>query len=243
MTVPFTIIIPCRYASTRLPGKPLLEIKGKSLIQNVYEIAKSSDAKQIYIATDDERISIAAREFGAEVIMTSTEHRSGTDRLAEVIEKENIDDDEIIVNLQGDEYALPVSLLNQVAKNLHHHPEMQVATLCETIDEYDNYTDSNIVKVVFDKTNSALYFSRSPVPASRTNEIPENVYRHIGLYSYRAGYLKEFTRLPPCPIEISEALEQLRVLYYGGKIHVDIALEKTGIGIDTNDDLERARTA
>ena len=242
MSIPFSVIIPARYASTRLPGKPLLDINGKPLIQHVFETAKATQAKNIYIATDDDRVANTALSFGANVVMTSPEHQSGTDRLAEVVEKNKISDDEIIVNLQGDEFGLPVELINQVATNLYEHPDMQVATLCEVINNIEDYSNPNIVKVVFDINNTAIYFSRSPVPANRSGGLPEQVYRHIGLYAYRAGYLKEFTRLDPCVIEQSEALEQLRVLYYGGKIHVAIAIAETGTGIDTTDDLELARS-
>jgi 3-deoxy-manno-octulosonate cytidylyltransferase (CMP-KDO synthetase) len=238
---PFSIIIPARYASTRLPGKPLLEIKGKPLIQHVYETASNTQAKNITIATDDERIASVAESIGASVILTSTEHQSGTDRIAEAVKQLGIDDSEIIVNLQGDEYGLPVSLINQVASNLFNNPDNQVATLCEVITTMDEYTDPNIVKVTFDNKNSAIYFSRSPIPADRSGGLPAEVYRHIGLYAYQAGYLQEFTQLPPCALEKAEALEQLRVLYNGGKIHVEIAVDETGIGVDTAEDLELAR--
>ena len=241
MQTPFSIIIPARYASTRLPGKSLLDIKGKPLIQHVFDTASGTQAKKIYIATDDEKIATTAESFGASVVLTSVEHQSGTDRIAEAVKQLEIDDSEIIVNLQGDEYGLPVSLVNQVASNLFNHPDKQVATLCEAITTMDNYTDPNIVKVIFDKNNTALYFSRSPIPSNRSGGLPEIAYRHIGLYAYQAGYLREFTQLKPCAAEKAEALEQLRVLYNGGKIHVEIAVDETGIGVDTAEDLELAR--
>jgi 3-deoxy-manno-octulosonate cytidylyltransferase (CMP-KDO synthetase) len=241
MSVPFSIVIPARYASSRLPGKSLLDIKGKSLIQHVFEIASSTQAKNITIATDDEKIANIAESFGASVVMTSEKHQSGTDRIAEVIKKLDIDDDEIIVNLQGDEYGLPASLVEQVASDLFNNPDKQLATLCEAITTIDDYTNPNVVKVVFDKNNTALYFSRSPIPVDRAAGLPENVYRHIGLYAYRASYLLEFTQLPPCALEKAEALEQLRVLYNGGKIHVEIAVAEAGLGIDTAEDLKLAR--
>lgn len=241
MSSSFTIIIPARYASSRLPGKPLLEIKGKPLLQHVFETASNSDAKDIFIATDDERIANAAKSFDAKAIMTSPDHESGTDRLSEVVEQLKLADDEIIVNLQGDEYGLPVTLLNQVANNLHDNPHKQMATLCETISNIDDYVNPNIVKVIFDTNNSAIYFSRSPIPANRSGELPDEAFRHIGLYAYKAGYLKDFTQLAPCYMEQSEALEQLRVLYYGGEIHIELAVDKTGIGIDTAEDLALAR--
>ncbi len=241
MSVPFSIVIPARYASSRLPGKSLLDIKGKPLIQHVFETASNTQAKNIIIATDNNEIASVAESFGASVVMTSEKHQSGTDRIAEVINKLAIDDDEIIVNLQGDEYGLPVSLVDQVASNLFNHPDKQLATLCEVITTIEDYTNPNIVKVTFDKNNTALYFSRSPIPTERTGGLPEKVYRHIGLYAYKAGYLQEFTQLPACALEESEALEQLRVLYNGGKIHVEIAVDEPGLGIDTIEDLELAR--
>jgi 3-deoxy-manno-octulosonate cytidylyltransferase (CMP-KDO synthetase) len=241
MSGPFSIIIPARYASTRLPGKPLLDIKGKPLLQHVFETATQTQAKSITIATDDDRIATCAEAFGASVIMTSNEHESGTDRIAEAVRMLELDDDEIIVNLQGDEYGLPVSLINQVATCLYENPEKQLATLCEVITSLDDYTDPNVVKVIFDKTNTAIYFSRSPIPMNRSGGLPEESFRHIGLYAYRAGYLQEFTQFSMCGIEQAEALEQLRVLYNGGEIHVDIAVDKTGIGIDSTEDLALAR--
>ena len=243
MKVPFSIIIPARYASTRLPGKPLLDINGKPLIQHVFETAIASDAKQVVIATDDERIAQAAESFGASVVLTSVEHQSGTDRVAEAVVELELDADDIVVNLQGDEFSLPVSLLNQVATNLYEHPEKKMATLCEVISSMDEYTDPNVVKVLFDKHNTALYFSRSPIPANRGAGVPSEVFRHIGLYAYRAGFLQEFTQLPVCQMEQAEALEQLRALFNGAEIHVEVAMDATGIGIDTLDDLELARAS
>jgi 3-deoxy-manno-octulosonate cytidylyltransferase (CMP-KDO synthetase) len=239
--VPFNIIIPARYASTRLPGKALLDIKGKPLIQHVYETAKLTQAKKIIIATDSDKITTIAESFGASVVMTSEEHESGTDRIAEVVKKLGMSNEDIIVNLQGDEYGLPVSLIEQVALNLFENPDKQMATLCESITTMEDYANPNVVKVVFDKNNTALYFSRSPVPAIRSGGLPEQAYRHIGLYAYRAGYLQTFTKLPSCQLEKTEALEQLRVLYNGGKIHVDVAVDEAGLGIDTAEDLALAR--
>lgn len=239
--VPYHIIIPARYASTRLPGKSLLEIKDKPLIQHVFETASNTRATNIVIATDSDEIKNSAEAFGADVIMTSEEHQSGTDRIAEVVSKLKLADDEIIVNLQGDEYGLPVSLIEQVATNLYNNPEHQMATLCESISTMEDYTNPNIVKVVFDKNNTALYFSRSPIPSDRKGGLPAEAYRHIGLYAYRAGYLQTFTSLPACQLEQTEALEQLRVLHDGGKIHVEVAVDEAGIGIDTAEDLALAR--
>lgn len=240
-SVPYHIIIPARYASTRLPGKALLDIKGKPLIQHVFETASKTKADNVVIATDSDEIKNVAESFGASVVMTSEDHQSGTDRIAEVVNKLNLSNDEIIVNLQGDEYGLPFSLIEQVAANLYNNTQHQMSTLCECITTMEDYTNPNIVKVVFDNNNTALYFSRSPIPADRSGGLPDNVYRHIGLYAYRAGYLQKFTALPPCKLEQSEALEQLRVLDDGGKIYIEVAVDEAGVGIDTTEDLERAR--
>ena len=243
MNFKFKVIIPSRYASSRLPGKPLLEIAGKPLVQHVFEAAKASHAERIIIATDDERILDVAEKINAEVIMTSSQHNSGTDRLAEVITLLDEDEDAIIVNLQGDEIGMPASLIDQVASALNTNPEKSMATLCEPITNAEDYNDPNIVKVVFDDRNSALYFSRSPIPWTKQNGVPDETYRHIGLYAYRCGFLKRFSTMPVCPLEQHESLEQLRALYNGEKIHVEIACDLTGIGIDTPEDLEKARKA
>ncbi len=243
MNFQFKVIIPSRYASSRLPGKPLLEIAGKPLIQHVYEAAKASLAERIIIATDDERILKVAEKINAEVIMTSSQHNSGTDRLAEAVALLDEDEDAIIVNLQGDEIGMPASLIDQVASALNANPEKSMATLCEPITNAEDYNDPNIVKVVFDDRNSALYFSRSPIPWTKQNGVPDETYRHIGLYAYRCGFLKNFSTTPVCPLEQSESLEQLRALYNGEKIHVEVACDHAGIGIDTPEDLEKARRA
>ena len=243
MSASYTIIIPARYASTRLPGKPLLDIHGKPLIQHVYEACRATDAGNIWIATDDERIAKAAMSFGAEAIMTSSKHESGTDRLAEMVKLKQISDDEIIVNVQGDEYGIPPQLIDQVANGLHDNPMASVATLCEAINDEQDYLDPNVVKVVFDQNHYALYFSRSPLPANRAGGMPDSVYRHIGLYAYRAGYLCEFSKWAPGRLEQNEALEQLRVLEHGDKIHVAIASAESGVGIDTAADLDKVRAA
>ena len=242
----FQIIIPARYASTRLPGKPLLEINGKPLIQHIYESACRSDAVKVYIATDDLRIQEKAESFGAEVIMTTPDHLSGTDRLAEVVSILQLEDEAIIVNLQGDEIGLSESLIHQVAKGLHDHPRHSIATLCERIDSEEDINDPNVVKVVFDQNNTALYFSRATIPHSREGQIDgknrqTDYFKHLGLYAYRVAYLKKFSTTPVCELERSESLEQLRALYTGEKIYIEEACASAGIGIDTEDDLLRAR--
>ena len=241
MDFPFKIIIPSRHASTRLPGKPLLEIAGKPLLQHVYEAAKASQAERIIIATDDERIAEFARSINAEVSMTSIHHNSGTERLSEVVTLMDEADDSVIVNLQGDEIGMPAGLIDQVASALHANPDKQMATLCEPITDIDDYNNPNIVKVVFDNRNTALYFSRSPLPWSRHGGLPEGAYRHIGLYAYRCGFLKKISATPACALEQCESLEQLRVLYHGEKIHVEVACDHAGMGIDSPEDLAKAR--
>ncbi len=247
----YVIIIPARYNSTRLPGKPLLDINGKSLIQHVYEKAIKSNAREVIIATDDSRIEQAASSFGAQTCMTQDDHPSGTDRLAEVVTTLGLKDDEIIVNLQGDEPMMPASLLEQVASSLQNASNASISTLCEKIESVEDVFDPNIVKVVFDQAGYALYFSRASIPWERGNfdhkstgiidfDV-ENCFRHIGLYAYRAVFLKKYPQLKVCQIEQLEALEQLRAMYYGYRIRVEIAKEDAGIGIDTQEDLEKAR--
>jgi len=243
----FHVVIPCRYEASRLPGKPLLEIGGKTLMEHVYDAALGSRAERVTIATDDERIEDVAHSFGAEVVMTSSGHTSGTDRIAEVIRRNDINDDMIIVNLQGDEFGLPSSLIDQVAGVLDGNPIKKMSTLCEKITETQDYGNPDVVKVVRDKNDNAIYFSRSAIPwhanlNKRDEVINSFVYRHIGLYAYRAGFLKVFTGLNLCDLENTERLEQLRVLYNGYGIHVAEACEKCGLGIDTEEDLQKARS-
>jgi len=248
----FHVIIPARYHSTRLMGKPLCEIKGRPMLAHVYERACQSNASRIIIATDDERILQVAQQLGAESYLTDPHHLSGTYRIAEIVSTLNISDEEIIVNLQGDEPTMPPALIKQVAMILSEQPQAQVATLCEPFPEEENIFNPNIVKVVRDQNNFALYFSRAPIPwvrnsfsFSSNNQMGKfgetGHFRHLGLYAYRAGFLKQITQLAACNIENDEALEQLRILYYGGKIYVANACEKTGIGVDTPEDLEKVQ--
>ncbi|MEE8387152.1 MAG: 3-deoxy-manno-octulosonate cytidylyltransferase [Acidiferrobacterales bacterium] len=240
------LVIPARYSSTRLPGKALLDIGGKPLLQWVYEKARESNAETITIATDDDRIRQAAEAFGAEVCMTSNTHQSGTDRIAEVISLKKWRDDDIVVNLQGDEPLMPASLLDQVAKTLVSHDRAVMSTACHEIDNERDYSDSDVVKVVVDKEGYALYFSRASIPWHRdaiSNGVtPDSPgYRHIGLYAYRAGFVKEYAQWSPCKLETAESLEQLRVLWHGRQIAVCQATELPGHGVDTKADLERVR--
>ncbi len=245
----YKVVIPARYASTRLPGKPLLDIGGKSMIQRVYENACESKASSVVIATDDQRIQEAAAGFGAQVCMTADTHRSGTDRIAEVVRTMGWSDDSIVVNIQGDEPTMPPSLADQVAQDMENHARADITTLSTPIREREQLFDPNVVKVVTDAAGYALYFSRAPIPwhrdefANQSNSLPQdaNFARHIGLYAYRAGYLEKYINLPPSALEQAESLEQLRVLSHGGCIHVSVAEQEPGHGIDTEDDLERVR--
>lgn len=249
--MPFTVVIPARYASTRLPGKPLADIAGKPMIQHVYERACESDAERVIIATDDRRIRDVCGHFGAQVVMTAAGHASGTDRLEEVTRKLDLPTDACVVNVQGDEPLLPPALINQVATNLESHPDVTIATLCEPITDVEAVFNPNVVKVVFDHRGMAHYFSRAPIPwarehwagASGERSLPDKVayHRHIGIYGYRVGLLRSFVSWPPAPLELAESLEQLRALYHGARIHVDQACQVPPAGVDTPEDLERVR--
>jgi len=244
----FKIVIPSRFASTRLPGKPLLDIAGKPMIQHVFERAQESNASEVIIATDNEEIMRIAQDFGADVCMTREDHISGTDRLAEVAMKRQFADDDIIINVQGDEPCLPASLINQLANDLEQHPDADMATLYSQINQEKHVFDPNVVKVVMDRQGYALYFSRAPIPWMRDHfdqqstlppELPH--YRHIGLYGYRASFLKHYSELSTCILEKEESLEQLRVLYHGKKIHLTVAEISPGHGVDTQEDLDEVR--
>lgn len=241
----FTVIIPARLASTRLPQKVLLDIAGKPMVRHVYERACESGAERVIVAVDDERVAGAVP--GAETCRTSPEHRSGTERIAEVLERLAIAPQSVIVNVQADEPLLPPELIRQIAANLAARPAADVATLCEPIATVDEVFDPNVVKVVRDRTGFALYFSRAPI-AWRRDAFPGRDgwragehFRHLGLYAYRAGYVRRYVRLAPDPNEIMESLEQLRVLAHGGRIHVDVATATPGPGVDTEADLARVR--
>lgn len=245
----FSVIIPARYASTRLPGKALIDICGKPMIQHVYERALESGASAVYIATDDKRIEASAKKFAAKVILTADTHRSGTDRLAEAVNYLSCNDDDIIVNLQGDEPLMPAGLIEQVAKDLHEHHDASVSTLCTPIHSADDVANPNVVKVVFSKTGYALYFSRAPIAWEREHFRISDFrpsghhmhYRHIGLYAYRASFLSRYVTWPTCDIEQMESLEQLRVLWNGDRIHISEASAIPPPGVDTQEELERVR--
>ncbi|KOR31378.1 3-deoxy-manno-octulosonate cytidylyltransferase [Achromatium sp. WMS2] len=243
----FRIVIPARYASTRLPGKPLLAINGKPMLWHVYNRACASAATEVVIATDDNRIAEVATAFGATVCMTSSQHNSGSERIAEVIAILNWPANTYIVNLQGDEPCMPYQLLNQVAHNLHVYKEAAMTTLATPIFAYQAMLDPNVVKVVLDTSGYAMYFSRAPIPWRRgqfdgsatVTTCISNTYRHIGLYAYRANFLQQYLNWPATPLEQMESLEQLRVLWYGQRIHVGITNIDLGPGVDVADDIRK----
>lgn len=245
----FRVVIPARYASTRLPGKPLAEIAGRPMLQHVWQRAVESGAGEIVIATDDARVEAAARAFGAEACLTSATHQSGTDRIAEVAARYGWADETIVVNLQGDEPTMPPGLLRQVAGSLAARADAAIATLAVPVQGRDELFDPNVVKVVADRAGYALYFSRAPIPWHRgsfpdpAGPLPEGVafWRHLGIYAYRVGFLRRFVEWPAAAVEQCEALEQLRALWQGERIHVGLAAETPGVGVDTPEDLERVR--
>jgi len=238
----FRIIIPARYNSSRLPAKALVDIAGKPMVQHVYEKARKSKAISVVVATDDERIAAVCHKIGAEVCMTSSNHLTGTDRISEVISLNNYDEDDIIVNVQGDQPLVPYENINQVATNLASNPDAGVATLCEVIRDSEDLHNPSMVKVVFSHTNMALYFSRSLIPWAKNIDLhKQTYYKHIGLYAYRAGVIQQFVKWEPSIIELSESLEQLRFLSNNQKIHIDIAIKNPPIEVNTEEDLIKIR--
>ncbi len=245
MNVDYRIVIPARMASERLPGKPLLPIAGRPLLEHVFLRAGESAASSVVIATDSTEIQAACRSFGAEAVLTSSQHQSGSDRIAECIDTLGWPDDTLVVNLQGDEPLMPPDCLDQVAEVLHSTSEAAAASLYWPIESADEVGDSNVVKVVTDRAGRALYFSRAPIPHPRGRAVSDVLSqgfgwkRHIGLYAYRAGALKAFTSMPPSPLEQLEKLEQLRFLEAGRVIRMERARRFIPAGVDTPDDLRR----
>ena len=246
----FKVVIPARYASSRLPGKPLLDIAGKPMVVRVVEQAIASGAAEVIVATDHKLIRDAVAGYGYDVIMTKADHASGTDRIAEVVQKQGWNDDTIIVNVQGDEPLIDPVLIGEVASNLAAHTEAAMSTACHTLHDTPSILNPNIVKVVLDHQGHALYFSRAPIPYPRdafaaNRDMPANmpIYRHIGVYAYRAGFLRAYAALTPSIIEHVEMLEQLRVLWHGYKISVEITEKAPAAGVDTEADLAYVRAA
>jgi len=244
----YHIVIPARFASERLPGKVLLDIAGQSLLQRVWQRATRSSAQSVVIATDDERIVAAAGSFGAQVVMTRSDHQSGSDRIAECAAQLGWPDDHLIVNLQGDEPLMPATCLDQVAALLDERADCEVASLYWPITDAEEVQNPNAVKVVTDSEDRALYFSRSPIPFARAHTDIDAALdagivwkRHLGLYAYRLAALRRYTSSPPTPLEKSEHLEQLRIMEQGGRIAMARACEFIPAGIDTQDDLDRVR--
>jgi 3-deoxy-manno-octulosonate cytidylyltransferase (CMP-KDO synthetase) len=243
----FKIVIPARYASVRLPGKPLLDIAGKPMVVRVVEKALTTGA-EVVVATDDVRISDAVRAHGHQAVMTREDHVSGTDRIAEVAQKMGWAENEIVVNVQGDEPLIESALIEEVAANLANHPDAAIATACHPIHDKASILNPNIVKVVIDKQGYALYFSRAPIPYPRdafahSLEIPQAmlIYRHIGIYAYRTSFLKAYAGLQLSPLEQYESLEQLRALWHGYRISLAVTTHAPATGVDTQEDLDAMR--
>ncbi len=243
----FRVVIPARYASTRFPGKPLADLAGWPMVRHVVERGRESGAGQVLVATDDQRIESRCRELGVDVVMTRPDHPSGTDRLAEVAATLGMSDDEIVVNVQGDEPLMPPAFIRTLVANLEHYAETPVATLVTPLEGLDELHNPNVVKVVRSRSGHALYFSRAPIPWDRDNGGHPGVpltgwWRHLGIYAYRAGFLRQYPMLEPSPLEDTESLEQLRVLWHGLGVHAGEVTGDAGPGVDVPDDLERVAT-
>lgn len=256
---PFVAVVPARLASTRLPEKPLADIAGKPMVVRVAERARAAGARQVLIASDSERVLEAARAHGIDALLTRDDHPSGTDRLAEVAARLNWSDDTIVVNVQGDEPLIDPGLVSAVATHLARHPDCAIATAAHTIGDPAEVFSPNVVKVVLDAQGRALYFSRAPIPWMRDAYQPHcaaaaidvaampspeaaSVYRHVGLYAYRARFLRTYPQLAQAPIERAEMLEQLRAMWHGERIAVLVTNEAPPPGVDTPADLERVRS-
>ncbi len=246
---PFTVIIPARLHSSRLPGKPLADIAGKPMVVRVAERAMQSGADRVVVAVDDESVQAACEAHGLTVVMTSPSHPTGTDRLAEAVQRLGLSDDTIVVNVQGDEPLMPTSVIAQVADLLYTRPDCAIATAAHPIADKDHFLNPNVVKVVIDERGTALNFSRAPMPWPRDHfrdgkeGLPDGLpaLHHLGLYAYRVRFLKKFPTLPQAPLEKFESLEQLRALYYGERIAVLVLPDDLPAGVDTQADLDRVR--
>lgn len=243
----YKIVIPARYGSSRLPGKPLIALAGKPMVQHVYERAIATGVKEVVIATDDQRIFDAALEFGADVVMTRLDHENGTERIAEVAKLRGWQDDDVVVNLQGDEPLIPQKLIELTAQGLLNNPQAGISSLCAPVTSAHDAFDPNVVKAVLDNNGFALYFSRASIPWDRDlykqglSAVTQQsaVYRHIGMYGYRVSFLKQYEDMDITPLERAESLEQLRALCYGIKIHMSVIDEPPGHGVDTPEDAIR----
>lgn len=233
----FVVVIPARYASSRFPGKPLADLGGKPMVVRVCERAAKSGAAAVHVATDDERIAVVVRAAGYSALMTRADHVSGTDRLAEAAKRLKLKDRDIVVNVQGDEPLMAPSLIRRVAGLLDKKKDAVVSTACHA--QHDSLDNPNVVKVVLDREGYALYFSRARIPYPR--DAGGVWYRHAGIYGYRVGFLKRFSRLKVAPLEKAEALEQLRVLWHGYRIAVAVSETEILPGVDTPQDLEAVR--
>jgi len=242
----FKVVIPARYQSSRLEGKPLLDIGGIPMVIHVVKQSLKSKVNDVVVATDDQKIFDTVEKFGYKAIMTNINHKSGTDRTGEVVNLMGWSDHEIVVNVQGDEPLINPSLINQVAEYLDHHKDVFVSTACHSISDYNDFINPNNVKVVLDKNSQALYFSRAPIPFPRDELAQkmigkEGFYKHIGIYAYRAKFLKNYKDIAQTELEDIEKLEQLRILYAGYKIGVVASVDSPMIGVDTPEDLEKVR--
>ena len=244
----FTVLVPARMASTRLPDKPLADIAGKPMVVRVAERAKQSQAEFVVVATDSEAVRAACLAHGVEAVMTRADHPSGSDRLAEACDLLKLSGDDIVVNVQGDEPLIEPSLIDAVAQLLEDRPAASMSTAAHAIEAVEEFRNPNVVKVVTDATGLALYFSRAPIAwwrdgfAQGIAQLPQpRPLRHVGIYGYRAGFLREFPRLAQAPIEQVEALEQLRAMWHGHRIAVHVTQHAPGPGVDTPEDLERVR--
>lgn len=250
MNPPFHVIIPARYPSVRLPGKPLLDIAGRPMVAHVLAAARESGAASVTVATDDVRVMDAVREWGGEAVMTSPDHRSGSDRIAEACDLLGFDAWALVVNVQGDEPLMPPALISQVAGLLAGDGDAVMATLCTPMEDAAEYHNPSAVKVVMDRAGRAIYFSRAQIPwvredgsAANDRDAWRHAYRHLGIYAYRSGYIREFSARGPCALESLERLEQLRTLWYGESIACAVADAVPPPGVDTTEDLARVRKA
>ena len=244
----FRVVIPARYASSRLPGKPLADIGGRPMVLHVLERALQAGAESVVVATDDARVQQAVEAAGHQAMMTSPAHQSGTERLVEVAETLGWPDDALVVNVQGDEPLIDPALIREAARQLVLHDDAVMATLAHPIHDHADFVNPNVVKVVADQAGYALYFSRAPIPWPRDafaaqQAMPHELgaLRHIGLYAYRAGFLRTYAGLAPSPLERFEMLEQLRVLWHGYRISLGVTPAAPAPGVDTPEDLERVR--